>query len=526
MKIITFVLFVFLFCLFLLPEFSFAQISCDISLTGDTNDGGNISSEISGNGNKVVFRSNDDITGNNPDRNAELFLFHRNTQSFTQITDTVFISPSGDLTSGLSNDGSKIVFKSEDDITGGNPDNSDEAFLFDLNTNNIIQITDSFFEPFPIINDNGTKVFFTSLDDITGNNPDGNDEIFLFDISTSMVSQLTDTTGVSFKSLGGTDAEGDLVTFVTDQDLTGDNPDLSEEIFLLDTNTLSITQITSTPVGMIRFARISSDGTHIAFESNADFTGDNIDLNTEVFLMDITTNIITQITNTVGAVFGFRPPDISDGGLRVTFRSSFDLVGQNPAGNRHIFLYDRVLDQIFQITGSGGSGFGSPTISNDGMTIAFDSSFDFTGENIDGSNEIFLADCFNDIDGDSVADDIDNCPNDPNPDQTDIDGDGEGDACDDDDDGDGVDDVDDVCEASDTSEIVIIDGCDSGVSNAVNSEGCTILDLVGICAENAGNHGKFVSCVGKEANQFKKDGLISGRDKGQITSCAAQADIP
>jgi hypothetical protein len=50
-----------------------------------------------------------------------------------------------------------------------------------------------------------------------------------------------------------------------------------------------------------------------------------------------------------------------------------------------------------------------------------------------------------DADGDGVIDEIDNCPTDANPTQSDLDGDLMGDVCDDDDDSDGVPDVDDNC---------------------------------------------------------------------------------
>src|SRR5690606_7299046 len=51
-----------------------------------------------------------------------------------------------------------------------------------------------------------------------------------------------------------------------------------------------------------------------------------------------------------------------------------------------------------------------------------------------------------DSDGDTIADSIDNCPETPNPDQADSDGDGIGDVCDDSDtDGDGIADNQDNC---------------------------------------------------------------------------------
>ncbi len=91
----------------------------------------------------------------------------------------------------------------------------------------------------------------------------------------------------------------------------------------------------------------------------------------------------------------------------------------------------------------------------------------------------------------------------------------------------GIPDDEDECPNSDLSPTVVIDGCDSEVDNTlfVGDEdfgnGCTISDLIAECAEDVGNHGKFVSCVAKLTNDLKKAGIISGKEKGTIQSCAA-----
>ena len=67
---------------------------------------------------------------------------------------------------------------------------------------------------------------------------------------------------------------------------------------------------------------------------------------------------------------------------------------------------------------------------------------------------------------------------------------------------------------------IIIDGCDTGVDDQVLN-GSTISGEIAQCADGARNHG-----VAKLTNRLKKAGIITGREKGAIQSCAARADIP
>ncbi|MEE9186918.1 MAG: hypothetical protein V3U10_02675 [Bacteroidota bacterium] len=93
-------------------------------------------------------------------------------------------------------------------------------------------------------------------------------------------------------------------------------------------------------------------------------------------------------------------------------------------------------------------------------------------------------------------------------------------------DGDGVPDDEDNCPDSDLGAVVVIDECETGVENQFLEDGCTMADTVMQCSEGVGNHGAFVRCVAHLTNFWKCQGLIAGDEKGAIQSCAGQADIP
>lgn len=95
---------------------------------------------------------------------------------------------------------------------------------------------------------------------------------------------------------------------------------------------------------------------------------------------------ITQITHTTRG--NSRTASLS--GHSIAFGSTADFTGENPSGNRQVFLFDgSAITQVTRITNFALT----PRIDLDRDLIAFNSYADLTGENPEGNYEIFVASC-------------------------------------------------------------------------------------------------------------------------------------
>jgi Tol biopolymer transport system component len=332
------------------PLTALAQPACGITQITDGNTFGALihrnNASINADGTRLAFHLDADLTGSNADGNFEIFLFDRNTNTFTQITHTTSGAAPTNFAPSINADGTRIAFESNANPTGENPNANFEIYLIDTTDSTITQATHSPDRSGTFnasINAAGTHVAFESDENLTGGNPDFNREIFLFNTASNTTTQLTNSTG-SGDNVGNfapsINADGTRIAFHSNRDLTGGNADGNAEIFLFDTTTGTLTQIThSTEGGLLlenRFASLNADGTRIAFESGRNLSGNNPDRSLEIFSFNTSTSAFTQVTDVTAG--DSASPSINADGTRIAFVSRADLTGGNDDGYDEIFL--------------------------------------------------------------------------------------------------------------------------------------------------------------------------------------------
>ncbi|MCH9035304.1 MAG: hypothetical protein IID42_12520, partial [Planctomycetes bacterium] len=93
-------------------------------------------------------------------------------------------------------------------------------------------------------------------------------------------------------------------------------------------------------------------------------------------------------------------------------------------------------------------------------------------------------------------------------------------------DGDGFLDDCDACLESDLAELIVVEECPTGVPNVLLDDGCTMNDVLTECSVGAHSHGELTACVARHANEWRRQGLLSGKDVGRIAHCAGTSKEP
>lgn len=192
--------------------------------------------------------------------------------------------------------------------------------------------------------------------------------------SPQVVRQMTRLSSEQFGEFA-LDDSGATVVASLGHDPIGTNNQHAPQVFSWSLPTVLLSQKTSLLEGIADSVSISDDGSTIAFVSPADPVGANHDGSLELFLMDSTTQVITQLTNDPGpnaaSVLRVR---LSGGGTRAVFLSNADPLGTNPGHEQHLFAIDADGTNLVHLTvGLPVAEYGGFSISDNGAVVAYKS---------------------------------------------------------------------------------------------------------------------------------------------------------
>ncbi len=314
------------------------------------------------------------------------------TCGFTQISNS-----SGVLVGGapvaMSADGRRALFLGRGNPTGENPSGRMELFLYETATGRAVQLTrsavDDAFGSQVSASDDLRRVVFRSEQDLVGLNPSRTSQIYLFDTVDRSFRQITlGTREFALRSFPPViSGDGGVVALLSREDPVQKNADGSREIFLYNVATGSLRQVTEgSQLSFPSIPALSRDGRRIAAKITRSLSGLN-----ELVLIDTLTgdNTILASAERMG------DPVVSGDGGRVFFVSQIDPFGANPTGGQQIFLAatqgSPARPSVRQLTQfQGGPALEGLAASGDGARIAFRTQADLLGFKGNGAANYFL----------------------------------------------------------------------------------------------------------------------------------------
>ena len=344
-----------------------------------------------------AFVATGDLTGNNNDLSPELFVMRDDLTQLAQLTDTAPPDPGSVTDVYMAGDASKVVFLSNTDPLGSNPNGHEQMFVINRDGTGLAQLTSlsGATIDYVSVSDNGSRIVFETAGDPTGGNGDGSDEIFAILSDGTGLRQLTSSPIGGFIGSRRPVVSGDGGTIAYDStaDPLGTNADTSFEVFAMNWDGTNHRQLTANPFGFNSLGpHPVDDGSEIFFASNyTDFFLTNTDGNSEVFKINANGTGLTAVTNTVGTA-GTQIIRPAGSGNRVNFILLNGSVGggQNPDNGAELALIDADGTDIRQLSETETISVNFPDLTADGSTVVFASSrSNPTGGNPDGSGEIY-----------------------------------------------------------------------------------------------------------------------------------------
>lgn len=356
----------------LLTVAALALVATGCNLRVTDGNGQSVAASISADGRYVAFYSSaSNLVAGDTNGQPDVFVLDRETSAITRVTDGDF----GSYSPTISADGSHVAFVSDATnlVSGGDTIYARDVFLWEAASDTITQLTNgnaNAQSSYPAISADGSRVAFNSLaSNLVPGDVNTSEDVFLWDDATETITKVSPspTRGGSEAAIS---ADGSTVVYEsTASDVNPPDPNgLRYDIFSWDVSTGTTTRVTSGNSDS-RWSTVSGDGTTVAFTSNAtDLVAGDTNGVEDVFWWDATTGVTTAVTegNDRSSY-----PALSADGTHVTFTSS--ATNLSPAGSNgqvQVFTADLASGVTERVTNV--EGFAQdPSISGDGRYIAY-----------------------------------------------------------------------------------------------------------------------------------------------------------
>ncbi len=305
--------------------------------------------------------------------------------AFTDLTPT---TGADDL--AASADGRYVAFTSQAAVLPGEPEDFvSDVYLLDTDTGAITNLTPDGDAPSaqPSISADGTRVVFASrASNLTDDADDGASDVFLYDVPTGTTTNLTATFN---RAATKPDISADGSTVAHLEDVVA----FQRRVIVTDLASGARTNATSATTSDVGYLSLSGDGTVVAFSTYGnELTADPDDAVEDVFVHDLTTGVITNVT--AAGDDNSTDPELSADGRRLAFRS---YAGNLDGPNRHdvasLFVADLATGTVVGLTrGINRSVAEGLSLSADGTVVAFSSrATNLTGEpDNDDADDVFV----------------------------------------------------------------------------------------------------------------------------------------
>ncbi len=269
------------------------------------------------------------LTAENPDGGSEIFVIDRRTGLAEQVSHTSY-PDERPFDPAISGDGARVAYQLQVSTVA---DELEALILADRATH-FSKLISSSSRPVlfqPRLSGDGSRLVFVSDQDLTGDNPSRQDRVFLYDARDGSYEQLTQ---LSFSEQPRIDFSGAKVLIYSYEDQLGDFPYPWPQLYLYDVATGRLGRVTASH-GNVGPGDLSGDGRTAVYD---------VDGRLQAF--DVPTGTVTPLLDGVVVT----RPAVNFDGTRISFVSSTNVTGENPGEDRQVFLYDRLADRLVQVT--------------------------------------------------------------------------------------------------------------------------------------------------------------------------------